>query len=282
LYQRFRQNVVFTNAVDDGRTPNVNENLGRVPTTITGNPDLEPQISENYNVGFTIRPIDSLKFDLDYWHVEFEGQIAVENGLAVALDPATYNDATKVLRDPVTGAIIGLNLTYINNATVETAGVDFGATHTWDMGFGSLRNSVMATVQTTYDVNGVDVLGSRNGRVTGASFSVPIRATWRADWSIGNNSVQSLLRFTDSYQNDVPGNAGSTVKPHIESYLSWDLSYSYNFELERFSIRNSSISVGANNVLDEVPPWVPDQNHTLPTMYDYSGRHYWLRLKAQF
>ena len=72
------------------------------------------------------------------------------------------------------------------------------------------------------------------------------------------------------------------MKPHIESYLSWDLSYTYNFEFERFSIRNSSISLGANNVLDEVPPWVPDQNHTLPSMYDYSGRHYWLRLKAQF
>ena len=91
-----------------------------------------------------------------------------------------------------------------------------------------------------------------------------------------------LLRFTDSYQNDVPGNTGSTVKPHIESYLSWDLSYSYAFEFERLSIRNSSISLGANNVLNEIPPWVPDQNHTLPSMYDYSGRHYWLRLKAQF
>lgn len=281
LYQRFRQNVVFTNGVDDGRTPGVNENLGRVPTQITGNPELEPQTSLNHNLGFTVRPLDSLKFDIDRWYVKFEGQIAVENGLAVALDPVLTNDPTKVIRSP-TGQIIGLNLTYINNATVETAGIDFGAMHSWELGFGTLRNSLQATYQTTYEVNGVDVLGARNGRVTGASFSVPWRATWRADFAVGDHSLQSVLRFSDSYQNDVPGNAGTTPKPHIESYLSWDLAYTYSMELERMNIRNGSVSLGVNNVLDEIPPWVPDQNHTLPSMYDYSGRHYWLRLKAQF
>ena len=37
LYQRYRQNVVFTNAVNDGLTPQ-NDNLSRVPTQVTGNP----------------------------------------------------------------------------------------------------------------------------------------------------------------------------------------------------------------------------------------------------
>lgn len=281
LYQRFRQNVVFTNGVDDGRTPGVNENLGRVPTTITGNPNLKPQTSENFNVGFTLRPLDSLKFDIDYWHVDFEGQIAVENGLAVALDPVMTEDPTKVLRNDA-GALIGLNLTYINNATVETAGIDIGISHVFDSDFGSLRNTLNATYQTTYEVNGVDHRDSRNGRVTGASFAVPWRATWRTDYAIGAHSVQSLLRFTDGYANDVPANRGTPEKPRIESYLSWDLSYSYALPLDRFNLRSSSISFGLNNVTDAIPPWVPEQNHTLFTMYDYSGRHYWLRLKAQF
>lgn len=282
LYQRFRQNVVFTNAVDDGRTPLVNENLGRVPTQITGNANLEPQTSKNYNLGLTVRPIDSLSFDLDYWHFKFDGQIAVENGLAVALDPVLTEDPTKVIRN-LAGTIIGLNLTYVNNSTVETAGLDFSTTYRLDMGkAGSLRNSLQATYQTTYDVNGVDVTGGRNGRVTGASFAVPLRATLRTDWKMGDHSLQSLLRYTDGFSNDVPGNAGTTPKTEIESYVSWDLSYTYSFEVERFKMRNSGISLGLNNVLDSVPPWVPDQNHTLPSMYDYSGRHIWLRLKTQF
>jgi outer membrane receptor protein involved in Fe transport len=280
LYQRFRQNVVFTNGVDDGRTAAV-ENLGRVPTQIAGNPDLDPQTSENYNIGFTVQALDSLKFDIDYWHVDFDGQIAVENGPAIALDPVATEDPTRVLRNGA-GNLIGLNLTYVNNATVETAGIDFGATHTWNSNFGSLRNSLVATYQTTYEVNGVDVSGSRNGRVTGASYAVPLRATLRSNWSFGSHSVQSLLRFTDGYDNDVPPNRGTQAKPQIESYTSWDLSYSYALEMERFNLKSSSLSVGLNNVTDEIPPWVPDQNHTLFTMYDYSGRHIWFRFKAQF
>jgi iron complex outermembrane recepter protein len=280
LYQRFRQNVVFTNQVDDGRTPAI-ESLNRVTTQIAGNKDLEPQTSENYNFGVTVRPLDSLKFDLDYWHFDFEGQIALENGAGIARDPVLTNDGTKVIRNGA-GAIVGLNLTYVNNAVVETAGIDLGASHVWDMGFGSLRNSLLATYQTTYEVNGVDVRASRNALVTGASFAVPWRATLRTDFSVGGHSVQSLVRFTDAYQNDQATPAGLTPVRHIESYLTWDLSYNYSLNIERFSLENASIGLGLNNVLDEVPPWVPDQNHTLPTMYDYSGRHIWFRLKAQF
>jgi outer membrane receptor for ferrienterochelin and colicin len=282
LYQRFRQNVVFTNGVDDGRTPAVNENLGRVPTQIVGNPNLDPQTSENYNFGVTVKPFESLSVDIDYWHFLFEGQIAVENGLALALDPITTEDPTKVVRNAA-GTIVGLNLTYVNNASVETAGLDFAITHRWDMGsIGSLRNNIQATYQTDYNVNGVDVTGGRNGRVTGASFAIPWRATLRTDWALGSHSVQSLIRFVDGYSNDVPGNAGSTPKAFVESYIAWDLSYTFAFDWEKFKMKNSGVSVGMNNVLDTVPPWVPDSNHTLPSMYDYSGRHFWLRVRSQF
>jgi hypothetical protein len=99
---------------------------------------------------------------------------------------------------------------------------------------------------------------------------------------LGDHSVQSLIRYTDGYHNDVPAGAGTTQKTHIESFVSWDLSYTFAFELERFNIGKSGISLGLNNVTDEIPPWAPDQNHTLPSMYDYSGRHIWLRLKTQF
>jgi len=282
LYQRYRQNVVFTNGVDDGRTPLVNENLGRVTTQITGNPNLEPQTSENYNLGVTVRPIESFNFDVDYWHFTFDGQIAVENGLALALDPVTREDPTKVVRN-AGGTIVGLNLTYVNNASVETAGFDFGITHRWMTSLnGTVRNTLQATYQSTYKVNGVDVSGARNGRVTGASFAVPWRATLRTDWQLGDHSVQSLLRYIDGYSNDVPGNAGSTPKAHVESYLSWDVSWTLALKAEYFNVRNSGVSLGVNNFFDSTPPWVPDSNHTLPSMYDYSGRHIWFRFKSQF
>jgi len=148
-------------------------------------------------------------------------------------------------------------------------------------GFGLLRSTLLATYQSTYEINGVDISASRNARTPGGSFAVPWRATLSNVWSFGNNSVQSLLRYTDSYFNDQTPNAGTPAKPHIESYLSWDVSYAYNFG-DRFGLKASQVAIGANNIMDKSPPYVPDGNHTLSSMYDYSGRHIWLRLKAGF
>lgn len=40
------------------------------------------------------------------------------------------------------------------------------------------------------------------------------------------------------------------------------------------------LAIGANNVMDKQPPYVPVGNHTLSSLYDYSGRHVCLRLKT--
>jgi iron complex outermembrane recepter protein len=291
LYQRFRQNVVFSNAVDDGLTPG-NDNLARIPTTVAGNRLLAPQTSTNYNLGFTLRPAAAWSIDVDYWHFTFDEQISLENAVELARNPATTLDPTKVIRDPTAGsvlvngvnvgAIVGLNTSYVNNASLETAGLDFGVNHTLDIGrAGSVRSSLLAAYQMTYEINGRDISGSRNARTAGGSFAIPWRATLRNVWGLGGHSVQSLLRFTDSYANDQTPNAGTPGKARIESFIAWDLSYAYEFG-DRFGFSSSQVSVGLNNVLDKVPPYVPDGNHTLSSIYDYSGRLYWLRLKAAF
>jgi outer membrane receptor protein involved in Fe transport len=291
LYQRYRQNVAFANAVNDALTPQ-NDNLSRVPALVIGNPQLEPQTSENYNLGFTLQPWDRWSFDVDYWHFTFDDQIAVENASELAANITTALDPTKVIRDPNAGVVIyngvnvgqivGFNTTYINNASLETAGFDISISNTSELGrFGRLSSTLMATYQDTYEINGRDISGNRNARTAGGSFSVPWRATLRNVWSAGGHSVQSLLRYTDSYRNDQVPNGGTPAKPVIESYLVWDVSYSYDFT-ELFGTQPSQIAIGLNNALDKNGPYVPDGNHTLSSMYDYSGRHVWLRLKAGF
>ena len=96
LYQRYRQNVVFINAVNDGLTPQ-NDNISRVPTQVPGNPLLDPQTSENYNLGFTMRPLDTWSFDVDYWHFTFDDQISLENAVELAANINTTLDPTKVI-----------------------------------------------------------------------------------------------------------------------------------------------------------------------------------------
>jgi iron complex outermembrane receptor protein len=291
LYQRYRQNVVFTNSVDDGLTPAI-DNTARVTTLVSGSPVLKPQSSKNYNFGFTVTPVQALNVDVDYWHFTFSDQIALENPLELAQSLTTTLDPMKVLRDPSAGTvlyngvnvgpIVGFNTTYVNTRTVETAGFVVGINLTAQLGrFGVIRTGLASTYQSTYKINDRDFTRSRNARVAGGSFAVPRRATLRNMWALGNSSVQSLLRYTDGYLNDQIPNAGTPVKPYVEPFVSWDLSYAYSVG-ERFGLRGGDVAIGVNNVMDKIPPYVPDGNHTLSTMYDYSGRHYWLRLKAQF
>jgi outer membrane receptor for ferrienterochelin and colicin len=291
LYQRFRDSAFFANGIDDPLTPG-NDNLARLVTTIKGNPALDPQSSENYNLGFTVKPIERLSLDVDYWHFTFDDQIAAENTTQLASNLTTTLDPTKVLRSTSAGTVIyngvnvgqivGFDTTYINNAQLETAGIDFGINYANDLGrFGTTRHSLLGTYQTDYKINGVNAERSRNSRVAGASFAVPWRATLRNSWSLGNNSVQSLLRYTDGYANDALPNAGTVAKPFVESYMVWDLSYSYTIG-KRFGLESSDVGVGVNNVTNKNPPWVPDVNHVLASMYDYSGRHFWARLRVSF
>ena len=169
LYQRFRESAFFANGIDDPLTPG-NDNLARLTTLISGNPDLEPQNSENYNLGFTWKPLEKLSLDVDYWHFTFDDQIAAENTVQLAADLATTLDPSKVIRSTAAGTVIyngvnvgqivGFNTTYINNAQLETAGVDFGISYSNDLGrFGTLRHSLQATYQTDYEINGVNAEG---------------------------------------------------------------------------------------------------------------------------
>ena len=248
------------------------------------------QTSENYNLGFTLQPLEA---GASTWITGTSPRRADLAREWVELAAESVDDArsTKVIRNPAiplvyngvnVGSIVGLNVTYVNNASLESAGYDFGVNNSLDLGgFGMVRSSLIASYQDTYKINGRDISGSRNARTAGGSFAVPWRATLRNVWGLGSHSVQSLLRYTDAYANDQTPNAGTAGKSSIEKFFTWDVSYSFDLG-ERFGLNSSQIAFGANNVMDKSPPYVPDGNHTLASMYDYSGRHLWLRLKANF
>jgi iron complex outermembrane recepter protein len=282
LNQRFTQRSGFSSVTD----PRTNVSLSRVLTDINGNPALEPQTSEAYNLGITVTPLSNLKFDLDYWHYKFEDLVAQENAQAIV--NAYSEDPTRVQRDN-NGGIIRILTQFFNAASVETAGFDLGVTYSQDIGrLGRLTNSVLATYVPTYDIQAlatspvVDASDSRNSQVSGSFVSIDWRGTLRTTWSLGSHSVQSLLTYTDGFNNDLPA-ANGTKFDTIESHVNWDLSYTYRLEgIDRFGVNRGAFSLGVTNVMKSIPPYVGDGSHLLATVYDYSGRHVWGRFTLGF
>src|SRR5690606_9144455 len=50
----------------------------RITQITTGNPNLKPQTSDAYSLGFTVRPLDGLTVSLDAWRYKFTDLITTE------------------------------------------------------------------------------------------------------------------------------------------------------------------------------------------------------------
>jgi outer membrane receptor protein involved in Fe transport len=75
----------------------------------------------------------------------------------------------------------------------------------------------------------------------------------------------------------------------IPSYFSADLSVSYKLpDSRRNWLRNFTFTVGANNVFNKTPPYVPSdgsfvaENNTVKNTYDIIGRFWFFELKKGF
>ena len=76
---------------------------------------------------------------------------------------------------------------------------------------------------------------------------------------------------------------------HIPDYFTMDLAVSY--QLPNFGIawaKNATLTVGANNVFNKLPPYVPGdgnppgENNTVQGTYDIIGRYLFVELKKDF
>ena len=87
-----------------------------------GSTDLKPETSTNTNLGLVYSPTDNLNLRLDWWQFEYEDVITIENAQG-KLDADPNGEAVS----RVNGVLNGMQVSYINAATVDTDGIDVSA-----------------------------------------------------------------------------------------------------------------------------------------------------------
>jgi iron complex outermembrane recepter protein len=124
-------NVLGFTAVPAGTT-----NPGSIPSVISANPNLVPEESRSFTMGFVFNPVPELDFVVDTWYFHRKNEVRVKRGVDVMdelnSDPARY--ASSVLRDPNpatwlpgvpnSGPIVVLFRPYGNYQWTKTAGMD--------------------------------------------------------------------------------------------------------------------------------------------------------------
>lgn len=261
----------------------------------SGNPDLEPETSNIWNLGFTWEPLESLSFSLDYQSIEYTDRIRTFSNVdvvniefdemlaAIGSNRQDYDStpgsATRtaannwvatvgnpnVTRSPVNQQVERVIRQAGNVSDVFVDLFDGRVNYNFDSGLGNFDLTASATYYTKYEFQGfggdlTDATGNQNW-ATGIVPPIPqMKAQFRAMWMLNNHSAGLIYNWSKEIWFDAPvRNLLSGLEPpddnKIEGQGYVNLNYQYRFD----DLWGSQVAfrAGINNALDQQPQLLP-------------------------
>ena len=229
------------------------------------------------------------------------GTSVVTADLVAAVDAGVGN-RDQVVRN-ASGIVVRVlpNFLNANSATIE--GLDIQASYSFDTGYyGAFRLGLAGTYATEYEVDTgsgvIDAVGFYNetNPVTPRRPLPEFKFNGTVNWNMGNHSAYLAVRYVDGYEVKKlsggagfwratiglalgPGAAEDFYDDQIDSWTTADIQYTYSLNEYSF-LSSSAISVGAKNLTNEEPPWVPYITGYDPVNHDPRGRIWYLRVSA--
>ena len=239
-----------------------------------GDPTLQPETSSAYNVGVTWQGSDSWTLSADFWRYEFEDVLRKENAQAIVnADPF---DAR--IERTSAGTISIVNVAFINADRIETTGIDLSARGSVEAGAGLLSGWVEATWLLSYDVTNAGVEIDALGKLNRANVGAPnqeFRGTAGLSWASGPWEVNGLLRHIGGYEDDGGGS--------IDAFTTLDANLRWSFDgfPGLGAGQETTITLGAANLLDEDPPYVAIAGNYDVRSADPRGRRIFLGVRIR-
>ena len=290
-------------------------NLLGILSCFSKNPDLVPEDSEIWNVGFTWEGIENLSISLDYQEIEYTDRIVTLSAqdvtnqqyfnalAAIGVSEAEYdptpgsasrtaalnwiaaNPVNTVIRDPVSLAVTEVVRVADNINTNIVDVIDLTATYSFDWGdWGNFNMALNASYYLTYDYAGLDgvirdATGKRNADTALAPPMPELVTNLHLGWIRENHAVTLLTKYTDEFTFDGTFATGATPRAVIpESYIA-NASYTYLFD-DLFDT-SGRVTLGINNVFDWYPRRLPVQGGFESRVYDNFGRMWSLSVDFQ-
>ncbi|MEM7665059.1 MAG: TonB-dependent receptor [Pseudomonadota bacterium] len=235
----------------------------RFSGTISGNPDLEEETATTFTIGAQITPrfIPGLIVSVDYYNIEIEDAIdpvASQDIVDNCVDSASIENQFCPLIDRIsgTGGFSSLRQSVLNFARLETAGIEFAAQYSVDLGDHRFTLNGSGTwvdkLNDFFDPSDLTNVDPELGELQRPEWAGRASLTW--DWS--DLSVTWGTTYLDSQglravEIETVGNTGAdTYTP--ENGLSsdafiHDITFNYGIN-EMFEVYG-----GVNNIFDRQP-----------------------------
>jgi iron complex outermembrane receptor protein len=251
------------------------------PGTLTANPDLKPEKSDSWTVGFVFEPTQAVSLGLDWYHIK-QKQIVSSRDLQEILNNETLY-ARFITRGPPTsddlgrgapGPLVLVAAPFENLSELETAGLDIDARVRVGTPFAKLTFGLTGSYIQTYkqpltpEDPPEELAGTYNlPRFRGIGSVTADSGPWSG--TVAVNYIHSFKQSTS---------AGANADPEIKPWTTVDLQGSYA------GLRNTKFVLGVKNVADKEPPIAiaetflyAFQQHSLRGRFVYASVNYQFR-----
>ena len=279
----YRDNAtVRENCAGQGIPANYVQNASQLKISAGGNPELKPETSDSFSVGMVWMPEETgnLTVTVDYYNVQVDDAINTPDPVDVILTCYTTPNLAapecgRIGRGPL-GTITRFDLLNENLARLETSGIDLSVRHTLSTDFGDIGISGNVNWLDEYvETTDAGAVSDRTDMVAGNVSDWAGYPEWRSNLSMtfsrNNWTIGGSWRYLDAM--DIFDTIDfDNVHETVDAVNYFDLFGNYQGDV-------INVTIGAENLTDEAPPYVPDVALNTSSIYDYLGRFYFVRLK---
>ena len=264
--------------------------------------------------------LEGLQVDLDYYDYKYEDIIGRENfknildadiaSLQTAIDSgqtliqaveAGVGNRRQVVRNGA-GIVVRVLPDFLNLSSANISGIDLQASYSFDTDLGAFRFGLQGNYGLEYEIATGDSIYDGLGFYNETNPVAPRRPhpefklNTSLNWRLNEHSAFFVIRHVDGYEKKTltstdrfwretvraalgDGAASNFYTANIDSWTTADIQYSYAFANPAF-VDASTITLGAKNLTNEEPPWVPYITAYDPVNHDPRGRIWYLRVSA--
>ena len=278
-------------------TPLLDPAAGQIRSLVGGNPELGVEEAETITFGAVFTPdfVEGLTVSVDYFDIEIEDAVGLfggntDNILNVCLTDTEFGGAGSPFCNAVNrrpdGTIDFVSNQAANVASITLNGIDIAAQYGFDageigdFGFNYLGTVTLESESQAFDGDTVFDCAGLFGNNCGEP-NPEYRHRLSGTWSKSDFTTQIVWQLLGSVDDggilDDP--VTTQVVDSIGTTHYFDVSVSKSFG------ENLTLTLGSNNVLDEDPPVIGDndeQANTFPSTYDPFGRAFFANARVNF
>lgn len=262
-------------------------------TKSPNNTHLKPEKSRGFNLGIGLEPIKNLSLTVDYWGLKLRDVLGAVSIAEIQQNPAKYESFINRRAD---GTIDYIIASQANRGQTRIRGADFSGSYRFPTtSIGSFDAKLDATWYHKYEFQserggpwmsnvGIITNDGRYGSAgpnSGLAGMPQVNPRWKytaaVTYSTGDWKATLSQRFNTALT-DLTPRAGSTLT-EVESYSQFNLNVRYT------GIRNTTVSLGVNNITEEWPPLTANTIYSggyLTSLADMMGRVYRVSVEYKF